>query len=90
MLTVPPSTTFADLKRLQMRVEVTCQRCGNTQRLDGSWVRIAGRRIAGARYRCGYTSADGRTCGGIGLPTLKPELQRAISPGRMARARRNI
>jgi hypothetical protein len=90
MLNFPHDATFADLKRLEVVVEVTCQRCGNKQRLDGSRLTVAHRRVVGARYRCDYAWADGRTCGGIGLPTLMPTRMRAPSSGRLARARRNI
>jgi hypothetical protein len=90
MPAVPPGATFGDLKRLELAVEVTCQRCGNIQRMDGTVITIAHRRIAGARYRCAYSWADGRTCGGIGLPTVLPAKRYAGHPGRLARARRNV
>jgi hypothetical protein len=90
MLAVPAGAIFGDLKRLELVVEVTCQRCGNTQRLDGLSSKIFHRRIAGARFRCAYGGADGRTCGGIGLPKVLPALRYGGSTGRAARARRNI
>jgi hypothetical protein len=62
---VEPPTTFADLERQHLEVEVTCQKCGHRAVVDGGAKAIAGRRIAGARFRCSQPG-----CGGIGLPSI--------------------
>jgi hypothetical protein len=58
-------TTFADLERQQLEVEVVCQKCGHRAVVDAGAKAIAGRRIAGARFRCSQPG-----CGGIGLPSI--------------------
>ncbi len=58
-----PLTTFGDLLRGGLAVEVTCSNCGHRRAIDGQSPRLRDRRIAGARFRC-------EQCGSVGLPTL--------------------
>lgn len=56
-------TTFGDLARDQLVIEVTCPNCGHRRTIDGNSPRIARRRVAGARFRC-------EACGSVGLPSI--------------------
>jgi hypothetical protein len=72
----PPSTTFGQLEALGLEIEVTCQKCGRRAIIDATQRGLAGQRIAGRRFRCQALDATGRSCGGIGLPTLLETLGR--------------
>ena len=58
-----PLTTFGDLARDQLVVEVACPNCGHRRVIDGNSPRIRNRRVAGARFRC-------EQCGSVGLPSI--------------------
>jgi predicted RNA-binding Zn-ribbon protein involved in translation (DUF1610 family) len=58
-----PHTTFGDLARQELEVEVLCPNCGHRKTIDATEPRLARRRIAGARFRC-------ERCGSVGLPSL--------------------
>ena len=75
----PPNTTFGQLEALGLEIEVTCQKCGHRATVDATQPALAGRRIAGRRFRCQALDAKGRPCGGIGLPTLLQALGRQRS-----------
>ena len=55
-------TTFGNLARDQLVIEVTCPNCGHST-IDGKAPRLAKRRVAGARFRC-------EQCGSVGLPSI--------------------
>jgi hypothetical protein len=74
-----PPTTFGDLARQQLEVEVVCQKCGHRAVVDAGRRGLAERRIAGARFRC---SEPG--CGGIGLPTIGKVGKQRRWPRRLA------
>jgi len=56
-------TTFGDLARDELAIEVTCPNCGHRRTIDGNEPRLRNRRIAGARFRC-------EQCGSVGLPSI--------------------
>ncbi len=56
-------TTFGDLARDRLVIEVTCPNCGHKRTIDGNAPRLAKRRVAGARFRC-------EQCGSVGLPSI--------------------
>lgn len=56
-------TTFGDLARDHLVIEVTCPNCGHKRTIDGSAPRLAKRRVAGTRFRCEH-------CGSVGLPSI--------------------
>ena len=56
-------TTFGDLARDELAIEVTCANCGHSRTIDGNSPRLRNRRIAGARFRC-------EQCGSVGLPSI--------------------
>ena len=56
-------TTFGDLARDELAIEVTCPNCGHSRTIDGNAPRLRNRRIAGARFRC-------EQCGSVGLPSI--------------------
>jgi predicted RNA-binding Zn-ribbon protein involved in translation (DUF1610 family) len=58
-----PLTTFGDLARDHLQVEVTCGNCGHRRTIDAASPRLRNRKIAGARFRC-------EQCGSVGLPTI--------------------
>jgi len=58
-----PLTTFGDLARDDLAIEVTCPNCGHRRSIDGTSPQLRERRIAGARFRC-------EQCGSIGLPSI--------------------
>jgi predicted RNA-binding Zn-ribbon protein involved in translation (DUF1610 family) len=58
-----PLTTFGDLARDRLAVEVICANCGHRRTIDGASPRLRNRRIAGARFRCEH-------CGSVGLPSI--------------------
>jgi hypothetical protein len=58
-----PLTTFGDLARDGLAIEVTCANCGHRSSIDGGSPQLRERRIAGARFRCEH-------CGSIGLPSI--------------------
>jgi hypothetical protein len=63
MATAP--TTFGDLDRQGLEIEVTCQKCGHRAVVDSSSQSLRSRPIAGRRFRCAQPG-----CGGVGLPTI--------------------
>jgi hypothetical protein len=70
------ATTFGDLARDGLAVEVTCPQCDHRKTIDGDAPALRGRRIAGARFRC-------ERCGSVGLPSLgRPRL---LSTRRLAK-----
>jgi hypothetical protein len=79
---IGPVTTFADLVRQHLEVEVVCQKCGHRAVVDPAAHGLAARRVAGARFRCAEPG-----CGGIGLPSLGPQRR---WPGRLARHARTL
>jgi hypothetical protein len=58
-----PLTTFGDLARDGLVVEVTCANCGHSRTMDADAPRLRRRRVAGARFRW-------EACGSAGLPTI--------------------
>jgi hypothetical protein len=58
-----PLTTFGDLARDHLAIEVTCANCGHRRTIDGASPRLRDRRVAGARFRCEH-------CGSVGLPSI--------------------
>jgi len=58
-----PLTTFGDLARDHLEIEVTCPRCGHRRTIGAASPRLRDRRVAGARFRC-------EQCGSVGLPTI--------------------
>jgi len=58
-----PLTTFGDLARDHLAIEVTCPNCGHRRSIDGAAPRLRNRRVAGARFRC-------EQCGSVGLPSI--------------------
>ena len=58
-----PLTTFGDLARDRLKIEVTCGNCGHRRIIDAASPRLRNRKIAGARFRC-------ERCGSVGLPTI--------------------
>ena len=56
-------TTFGDLARDELAIEVTCSNCGHSRTIDGNAPGLRNRRIAGARFRC-------EQCGSVGLPSI--------------------
>jgi len=61
----PAPTTFSELDRQGMAIEVTCQKCGHRAVVDSQSPRLRHLPIAGRRFRC---TVQG--CGGIGLPSI--------------------
>jgi DNA-directed RNA polymerase subunit RPC12/RpoP len=58
-----PLTTFGDLARDKLVIEVNCSNCNHRRILDGATPTLRERRVAGARFRCAE-------CGSVGLPTI--------------------
>jgi len=58
-----PRTTFGDLARDHLEIEVTCAQCGHQRTIDAASPRLRDRKVAGARFRCEH-------CGSVGLPTI--------------------
>ena len=58
-----PASTFGDLARDELAIEVTCPNCGHSRTIDGNAPGLRNRRIAGARFRC-------EQCGSVGLPSI--------------------
>ena len=56
-------TTFGDLARDELAIEVTCPNWGQGRTFDCNEPRLRNRRIAGARFRC-------EQCGSVGLPSI--------------------
>ena len=56
-------TTFGDLARDELAIDVSCPNCGHTRTIDGNAPRLRNRRVAGARFRC-------EQCGSVGLPSI--------------------
>ena len=69
-----PLTTFGDLARDQLEIEVTCANCGHRRAIDAASPPLRHRRVAGARFRC-------EQCGSVGLPTIGEQRR---WPGRLA------
>jgi hypothetical protein len=75
-----PLTTFGDLARDHLEIEVTCAHCGHRRTIDGASRRLRNRRVAGARFRC-------EQCGSVGLPTIGKQRR---GPGRLAEHARKL
>ena len=73
-------TTFGDLARDELAIEVTCPNCGHVRTIDGNAPRLRNRRIAGARFRC-------EQCGSVGLPSIGKQRR---WPGRLAEVARKL
>jgi hypothetical protein len=58
-------TTFGELQRQGLEIEVTCQKCGHRAVVDPGSSALRDRPIAGRRFRCSQPG-----CGGVGLPTI--------------------
>ena len=69
-----PLTTFGDLARDQLEIEVTCAACGHRRTIDAASPGLRHRKVAGARFRC-------EQCGSVGLPTIGRQRR---WPGRLA------
>jgi hypothetical protein len=69
-----PLTTFGDLARDHLEIDVTCGNCGHRRTIDAASPRLRDRKIAGARFRC-------EQCGSVGLPTIGKQRR---WPGRLA------
>jgi hypothetical protein len=69
-----PFTTFGDLARDHLEIEVTCGNCGQRRTIDAAAPRLRNRKVAGARFRC-------EQCGSVGLPTIGKQRR---WPGRLA------
>lgn len=67
-------TTFGDLARDELAMEVNCPNCGHRKTIDGNAPGLRNRRIAGARFRC-------EQCGSVGLPSIGKQRR---WPGRLA------
>ena len=74
MALTTPLTTFGDLARDNLEIEVTCGNCGHRRTVDAAAPGLRDRKIAGARFRCGR-------CGAVGLPTIGKQRR---WPGRLA------
>src|SRR5262245_3568288 len=72
-----PASTFGELAELGREVHVWCQRC-KTSRLVDITPALWAKRFAGARFRCERVLWDGRTCGGSGVPSMRPPVRAAI------------
>jgi hypothetical protein len=72
-----PISTFGEIAELGHELHVWCQTCKTSRRIDitpGLWAR----QFAGARFRCERVLWDGRTCGGSGVPSVRPSTRAAI------------
>jgi hypothetical protein len=58
-----PLTTFGDLARDHLEIDVTCASYGHRRTIDAASPRLRNRQIAGARLRCEQR-------GSVGLPTI--------------------
>ena len=58
-----PTTTFGDLAREGLGIEVACTDCGHKQIVEGGTLDLHDRLVSGARFRC--------ACGAVGLPTIR-------------------
>jgi DNA-directed RNA polymerase subunit RPC12/RpoP len=75
-----PRTTFGDLARDHLEIEVTCPQCGHRRAIDAASPKLRDRKIAGARFRC-------ERCGSVGLPTIGKQRR---WPGRLAEHARKL
>jgi len=75
-----PRTTFGDLARDHLEIEVTCAQCGHQRTIDAASPRLRDRKVAGARFRCEH-------CGSVGLPTIGKQRR---WPGRLANHARKL
>jgi hypothetical protein len=72
-----PVSTFGDIAELGHELHVWCQRCKTSRRIDitpALWAR----QFAGARFRCERILWDGSTCGGSGVPSMRPPVRAAV------------
>ncbi len=65
-----PLGTFHELLQRGLEIRIVCQRCGHEALLDASAPALRNRRLAGQRFRCKQVLPSGKTCGGIGLPSI--------------------
>ena len=75
-------TTFGDLARDELAIEVTCANCGHSRTIDGTAPRLRNRRIAGARFRCeqcGSVPAQHRQAAPLDRPAGRARAQAAIT-----------
>ena len=73
-------TTFGDLARDELAIEVACPNCRHSRTIDGNAPRLRNRRIAGARFRCDL-------CGSVGLPSIGKQCRWT---GRLAELARKV
>lgn len=78
-----PIGTFRELGERNLEIRVVCQRCGHEAVVDASSPRLRNRRLAEQRFRCTQVLANGKPCGGVGLPSINPSIERpdAHRPG---------
>jgi hypothetical protein len=69
-----PLTTFGDLARDHLEIEVTCANFGHRRTIEAASPRLRNRKVAAARFRC-------EQCGSVGLPTIGKQRR---WPGRLA------
>ena len=75
-------TTFGDLARDELAIEVTCANCGHSRTIDGNAPGLRNRRIAGARFRCeqcGSVPAQHRQAAPLDRPAGRACAQAAIT-----------
>ncbi|HZQ02224.1 MAG TPA: hypothetical protein VFB13_21940 [Reyranella sp.] len=65
-----PIGTFRELAQSDLEIRVVCQRCGHEAILDADSPALRDRKLAGQRFRCTQVLANGKRCGGIGLPSI--------------------
>ncbi len=87
-----PIGTFRELRERDLEIRVVCQRCGHEAVIDASSPRLRDRKLAGQRFRCSQTLADGKRSGGVGLPSIdKPGLDKSrLWSNRLARHARKL
>ncbi len=75
-----PIGTFRELGERNLEIRVVCQRCGHEAVLDGGSAKLRNRRLAGQRFRCTQVLANGKPCGGVGLPSINPAIDQPNGP----------
>jgi hypothetical protein len=66
-----PFSTFGDLPRVSLVLEVWCSSCKNSRPVEVG-AALAGRRFGGVRFVCTGRRHDGAPCGGLGHPHIVP------------------
>jgi hypothetical protein len=73
-----PVSTFGEIAELGLELHVWCQRCKTSRRIEITSALWA-RQFAGARFRCQRVLWDGNTCGGSGVPSMRPPVRAAAN-----------